>query len=165
MYGGCEHQPEQGAHIFLLQSSGHREDSGESRQVPRVQILIHDVERCSRHRNGQERGDQTNAAPACDRILKKQAAQSPARKKQEKNRRYVPQKESGLEWQVSHSEGKRNQIREQRQAGMRQEEFLTYRKQFGMQDFLHPRQVDFSVFGEWMVSMHQKSARGKQRYS
>ena len=46
-----KYQPQHSPHIFLLKNSGDGKDGGERCQIPRVQILIHDVERSSRHRN------------------------------------------------------------------------------------------------------------------
>ena len=75
----------------------------------------------------------------------------------------MPQEQSRLQRQVSYAQRKSNQIGEESQAGMRQEKFPAHRKQFRMQDSLDSGQVDFSVFGAWMVAMHQKGPCCEQR--
>jgi hypothetical protein len=46
---------------------------------------------------------------------------------------------------------------------MRPEKFLPHWKKLGMQNFLYPRQIDFSVFRERMIPMNQNSAHSEER--
>ena len=75
----------------------------------------------------------------------------------------MPQEQADLKGNVGGTQKERNQIREEREAGMRPEEFLPQWKELGMQNFLYPRQIDFSVFRERMIPMHQNSAHGEER--
>jgi hypothetical protein len=75
----------------------------------------------------------------------------------------MPQEQADLKGNVSDTQKEHNQIREEREAGMRPEKFLPHWKELGMQNFLYPRQIDFSVFRERMISMHQNSAHGEER--
>jgi hypothetical protein len=75
----------------------------------------------------------------------------------------MPQKQADLKGQLRYAQSKRNQIWEEREAGMRPEKFLPHWKKLGMQNFLYPRQIDFSVFRERMIPMNQNSAHSEER--
>src|SRR5579863_7004286 len=64
---------------------------------------------------------------------------------------------------MRHPQGSRDQIRKQRHAGMRLKEFFPYGKQFGIEKFFYPRQVNLSVLCIGMVTVHYHRPRGEQR--
>ena len=64
MYDGSKRQPNQHSQIFLLKHSRHREHRSQGREIPRIHVLVENVERCPGNGDGQQRGDQRDPTPA-----------------------------------------------------------------------------------------------------
>ena len=128
MHAGGKYQPQKRLYILFFQSSRQGEYSRERRHIPRVQILVHDVERGPRHWNRQQGRHQADRSPLRSRTRKKEAGQFPTCEKQQENRGHLPQKQSDFHGQMGYPQKEGNNIGEEGQTGVRQEKFAPDRK-------------------------------------
>ena len=74
-------EPKHGLRGLSFKPAGQRPEDRERRHGPRGQVLVDDVEGCSRYRQGEKAGQQDDATPGC-RFLRKAVAADPPRAQQ-----------------------------------------------------------------------------------
>src|ERR1700682_3696203 len=162
MHAYAKGQPRNRPQVFSFQGSRDSEQAGKGRQVPWIQILVHDVEVGPGDGQGQQRRHECNPSPSRRETRETLATELPASQEKEKNRGQMPQKNPCFKGQACNSQRERNEIGEQCQVGMRAEELAPHGKQCRVKNLLDTRQVDLRILGEGMVSMHKQSTRGER---
>src|SRR4029077_13232720 len=163
MHAARKSQPQCRANIFQLQASSYGKYPGKRRQIPRIQILVHDVQRGAGHWNCQQSRDQTEGSPTCSQTGKEDTAQLPAGKEKKKDRSHMPQEEACFQGQMCNPQRKRNHIGKKCQTGMRGEELAACWKKLRVQDFLHTRQINLGLLGKGVIPVDEQRRRRQQQ--
>ena len=141
--------------MLLLENCNHNPDLACRGERTCIEVLVHDVKRRARSRHRHQGCNQPSTAPRRPLRSKTKPPQLPTSNKECKNAGTVPSEKHPLQRQMRDTDRPCDQIGEQSQSRMRSEKTVVNRIELRIQQLLDSRNVDFCIFYERMIAVHQ----------